>query len=329
MNDFRQLNQLTVSSLGLGCMGMSEFYGDSSEKESIEVMHYALDHGINFFDTADIYGYGDNEKLVGKALKTHRENVIVATKFGILRDINNPRKRGINGHPNYVRQSCENSLKRLGVEQIDLFYQHRVDPNIPIEETVGSMSELVISGKVRFIGLSEASSDTIRRANAVHPITALQSEYSLGTRDVEYNKILATTKELNIGFVSYSPLSRALLTNHLPNEFAKNDFRQYLPRFNTENLQHNIKLVTSLQSIADDINCTLAQLSLAWLLHQSHHIVPIPGTKRLKYLKENIAAVNIKLNQPILSEINTIISKNKIVGERYAADIIADHNLNG
>ena len=265
----RKLGHITVSTIGLGCMGLSEFYGETDEAQSIKTIHAAIELGINFFDTADMYGFGHNEKLLAKALQGKRDQVVIATKFGILRDPNDPMFRGVCGHPAYVKKSVETSLKNLGTEYIDLYYQHRVDPAIPIEETVGAMSELVAQGKVRYLGLSEASAATIRRANKTHPIAAVQSEYSLMTRDVEANDVLATTKKLGIAFVAYSPLSRALLTNEFRlNAMDKGDFRQYLPRFTGEHYDNNQKLVQALQEIAAAKQCTVAQLSLAWLLAQ-------------------------------------------------------------
>ena len=313
----RKLGDLVVSALGLGCMGMSEFYGSSEEREAIKVIHRAVELGVTLFDTADVYGMGANEKLVGEALAGKRERVVIATKFGILRDPEDPMYRGIDGRPEYVRRSCERSLKALGTDYIDLFYQHRVDPKVPIEETVGAMSELVAEGKVRYIGLSEAGSETLRRANATHPISALQSEYSLGSRDVEANGILKTTRDLGVGFVAYSPLSRALLTGEIPTEFADDDFRQYLPRFSKEHAEQNQRISHTLADIAASKNCSVAQLSLAWILAQGDSIVPIPGTKHLKYLQENIATVNVALSQQDLAMIEKVIDDYQLKGERY------------
>lgn len=327
---YRKIADLNVSAIGLGCMGMSEFYGETDEAQSIKTIHAALEQGINFFDTADVYGFGHNEKLLNKALKNKRDQVIIATKFGIVRDPQNPMTRAVCGKPEYVRKSVETSLKNLGIDCIDLYYQHRVDRNVPIEETVGAMSELVAEGKVRYIGLSETSDSTIRRANKIHPIAAVQSEYSMTTRDVEQNNVLATTQKLGIAFVVYSPLCRALLTNQFnKNELSSNDFRRYLPRFNEENYDHNQKLVQALNQFSASKQCTLAQLSLAWLLAQDDSIIPIPGTKREKYLQENIMAIDIGLTEKELLEINNLLDQYKIVGERYALDIIKDHNLNG
>lgn len=327
---YRQIGNLTTSALGLGCMGMSEFYGATNEKEAIDVIHHAFDQGVTMFDTADVYGMGDNEKLLGKSLKSVRKKAIIATKFGILRDPNDPLFRGIDGRPAYVHRSCDQSLKLLGTDYIDLYYLHRVDPNVPIEETVGAISELVAAGKVRHIGLSEASAETIRRANAVHPITAVQTEYSIGTNDVVENGILDTTKELNIGLVAYSPLCRALLTGKMPiGNFEDGDFRQNMPRFTDEHSQQNLLLVEALSDIAATKNCSLAQLSLAWLLAQSDNIVPIPGTKRLKYLNDNLGALNVTLTNKELEAINHAMAENKLSGDRYPTEIINDHNLNG
>jgi aryl-alcohol dehydrogenase-like predicted oxidoreductase len=326
----RQLGQLQTSALGLGCMGMSEFYGATDTKEAMDVIQYAYEHGITMFDTADIYGMGANEKLVGQALKSVRNKVTIATKFGILRDPNDPLYRGIDGRPEYVHRSCNQSLKQLGTDYIDLYYLHRIDPNVPIEETVGAMSELVAAGKVRYIGLSEAAAATIRRANAIHPISAIQTEYSMGTRDVETNSVLETTQDLNIGFVAYSPLCRSLLTNNMPTgTFDKGDHRQYMPRFQQENIENNRRLVEALADIAASKNCSIAQLSLAWLLSQSDNIVPIPGTKRLKYVKENIEATNIILNNDDQSAIAEVLTEHQLTGDRYPSEIIKDHNLNG
>jgi aryl-alcohol dehydrogenase-like predicted oxidoreductase len=314
---------LTVSSLGLGCMGMSEFYGPSDEQQSIATIHRAIELGSTFFDTADVYGPFKNEELVGRAIRGKRDKAVIATKFGIVRDPNNPKARGVNGRPEYIRQACDASLKRLGIDVIDLYYQHRVDPNTPIEETVGAMAELVREGKIRHIGLSEASEKTLRRAAKVHPITALQTEYSLWSRDPE-SGILATCRELGIGFVAYSPLGRGFLTGQIKRfeDFAPDDFRRGISRFQGENFQKNIDLVAKVEAIAKEKSCTPSQLALAWVLAQGEDIVPIPGTRRSRNLEENVSAVNVKLTAEDLLRINEVFPQGVAAGQRYSEQMM-------
>ncbi len=311
---------LVTSALGLGCMGMSEFYGPSDEADSIVTIQHALDRGLNFLDTADMYGMGHNERVIGRAIRGRRGDVVLATKFGNVRDPADPTKRAINGRPEYVHSACDASLTRLGVDQIDLYYQHRVDPSVAIEETVGAMAELVAAGKVRFLGLSEAAAATIRRAHAVHPISALQSEYSLWTRDPE-DGVLETCRELGIGFVAYSPLGRGFLTGRITRveDLAPGDFRRMNPRFQGENLARNLDLVSRIEEIAGEKGCTPAQLALAWLLAQGDDIVPIPGTRHRARLDENIEALNVTLSDGDLERIDEVAPRGAAAGERYAA----------
>lgn len=309
-----------VSALGLGCMGMSEFYGSTDETESIKTIHRALDLGVTLLDTADMYGSGGNEELLGKAISTCRERVFLATKFAIARDPDDPSKRVINGNPKYVKAACDASLRRLRVEHIDLYYQHRVDTSTPIEETVGAMSELVQAGKVRFLGLSEASADNIARADSVYPISALQNEWSLWSRDLEENGQLAAARAHDIAVVAYSPLGRGFLTGAITTtaDFDDDDFRKHSPRFQGANFAKNLELVSHIQRLAKDKGCTASQLALAWLLHRGDDVIPIPGTKRVKYLEENLGALDVTLSEAELQEIDGIFPPDAASGARYA-----------
>jgi aryl-alcohol dehydrogenase-like predicted oxidoreductase len=314
-----------VSAQGLGCMGMSEFYGQGDEKESVATLERALDLGITFWDTSDAYGPHTNEELIGRFLAGRRDAVFLATKFGIVRDPNDPAKRGISGRPAYVRESVEGSLRRLGTDHIDLYYQHRVDASVPIEETVGAMARLVEEGKVRYLGLSEASADSIRKAAAVHPIAALQSEYSLWTRDPETTGTLAACREHGIALVAYSPLGRGFLTGAItrPDDFAQDDYRRQSPRFMGENFDRNLAIVDKVRRFADDKGCTPGQLALAWVLAKGEDIVPIPGTKRVKYLEENAAADAVVLSAAEVAEIDAVFPADAAVGDRYQTSMMA------
>ncbi len=310
---------LVVSAQGLGCMGMSEFYGSTDESEAVATIHRALALGITLLDTSDVYGPHTNEQLVGRAIADRREEVVLATKFGVVRDPENPAARGLNGRPEYVRAACDASLRRLAVDHIDLYYQHRVDPDVPIEETVGAMAELVQEGKVRFLGLSEAGPETIGRAHAVHPISAVQSEYSLWTRDIE-DEVLPTLRELGIGLVAYSPLGRGFLTGQIksPGELGQDDFRRGNPRFQGANFERNLELVDRVRAIAAEKDCTPGQLALAWVMAQGQDIVPIPGTKRRTYLEQNVQASELSLSAEDLAAIDEAAPAGAAAGDRYA-----------
>ena len=322
----RKLRDLEVGEIGLGCMGMSEFYGKGDDAESMRVIHRALELGVTLLDTSDMYGPHTNEQLVGRAIKDRRDKVVVATKFGVVRGPD-PAARAINGRPEYVQQACDASLKRLGIDVIDLYYQHRVDPSTPIEDTVGAMADLVRAGKVRHLGLSEAAPDTLRRACKVHPIAALQTEYSLWTRDPE-DGVLQACRELGVGFVAYSPLGRGFLTGQIKKfeDLAPDDFRRFSPRFQGDNFTKNLQLVAHLERLARDKGVTPGQLALAWVLSRGDDIVPIPGTKRVKYLEENVRAADVQLSAAELARIEEIAPKGVAAGLRYPAQAMGSVN---
>lgn len=311
-------HSLTVSCLGLGCMGMSEFYGPADEAESVATIHRALELGVTLLDTADAYGPHTNERLVGRAISDRRDEVALATKFGIVRDPDDPARRGVRGDPDYVRASCDASLERLGVDHIDLYYLHRADPEVPIEETVGAMAGLVAAGKVGHLGLSEVAPDTLRRAVATHPITALQSEWSLWSRDIE-DEVVSTARELCVGIVAYSPLGRGFLSGAItsPYDLAPDDFRRHQPRFQGENFQRNVDLVDQVRELAEAKGCTASQLALAWVLAQGGDVVPIPGTKRVSYLEENVASTDVELTSEELAHLDALSPQGAAAGDRY------------